>query len=95
VNWEGEQAVEECTEEDEKTVMQRRRAVMKARPAQQRNGHPDGKRGPPNTRLVEALKFEAEESDGMDDSEDDYVEENEGGRKKVSFITSLSEIFLT
>jgi len=86
VNWEGEQAVEECTEEDETTVMQRRRAVMKARPAHQRNGHADGKR--PNTRLVEALKFEAEESDGMDDSEDDYIEENEGGRKKVSSILS-------
>ena len=86
MNWEGEQAVEECPEDDETTVMQRRRAVMKARPTQQRNGQADGG---PNTRLTEALKFEVEESDEMDDSEDDYVEENEGGRKKVShFILS-------
>jgi hypothetical protein len=89
VHWEGEQAIEECTDEDDTIVMQRRNAVLKIRPAQQRNGLPDGKRGRADPRLVDALKFEAEESDDMDDSEDDYVDE---GRKKVRF--SLSQNFL-
>ena len=83
MHWEGEQAIEECTDEDDTTVMQRRKAVIKGRPAQQRNGHADGKRGLADPKLAEAPKFEAEESDDMDDSEDDYVEE---GRMKVRFL---------
>lgn len=91
MHWEGEQAIEECTDEDDTTVMQRRKAVVKSRPTQQRNGHADGKRGLAAPKLVEALKFEAEESDDMDDSEDDYVEE---GRKKVRFSLSLKNFQL-
>jgi hypothetical protein len=82
VYWEGEQAVEECTDEDDTAVVQRRMAVMKTRPAQQSD---EGKRSP---ALVDALKLGAEESEEADDSEDDYVDENEGGHKKVRLFLS-------
>lgn len=70
MHWEGEQAIEECSDDDDTAVVQRRKVVRKTWSAQPRNGHADGKR-------VEVHKFEGDESDEADDSADDYVDENE------------------
>lgn len=79
MHWEGDQAVEECSDDDD-AIVQRRKAVLKSRPKNQR-GDPDKKPRHQDARMVEPIKFEAEESDESDDSEDEYVEEN--GPKRV------------
>ena len=84
--WEGEQAVEEYTDEGDASVVQRRKGVMKT------PGHADRKQQ--DDRVVEVLKLDGEESDEADDSEDDYIE-NKRGHKKVSIILLLLVIVLT
>ena len=84
MQWEGDQAVEECSDDDD-AIVQRRKAVLKSRPKHQR-GEPVKKPSQhQDARLVEAIKFEAEESEELDDSEDEYVEENDhsNGPKRV------------
>jgi len=85
--------VEECTDDDEVTVVERRKAVLKSRSKQR-----EAKKKPhQDAQLVEALNFEAEESDDLEDSEDEYVEEGYvGGQKKVrSFMLSRVSMILS
>ena len=90
--------MEECTDDDEVTVVERRKAVLKSR-SKQREAK---KKQHLDAQLVEVLNFEAEESDDLEDSEDEYVEEGYlGGQKKVRFFgyqgcqwTILSPFFL-
>jgi hypothetical protein len=85
VHWEGVQAVEECTDDDEVTVVERRKAVLKSQ-SKQREAKKKQHQDP---QLIEALNFEAEESDDLEDSEDEYVEEGYvGGQKKVRSFCS-------
>lgn len=80
MHWEGDQAVEECSDDDD-AIVQRRKAVLKSRPKHQRGDADKKPRQHQDARMVEPIKFEAEESDESDDSEDEYVEEN--GPKRV------------
>jgi len=73
VTWEGDQAVEECTDDEEAAVVERRNAVLKAHR---------------KTPEVKEVKIEVEESDDGPSSEDEYVDDNLGKNKSADRVCS-------
>ncbi|KAF9530425.1 hypothetical protein CPB83DRAFT_850893 [Crepidotus variabilis] len=82
MNWEGDEAVEECLE-DPATVLQRRKAVKKEQQGRKETNQTGVDQG---TQV--ALKFD-EDSDSGDASEDEYIENEENKRSRRKRLSRL------